>query len=105
MDLTNGIETKTTWDSYFDEFVNHQKYVKFIEEATIETYNQTKEKLNQYLINWKIDWEWRKIDLKFYEGFISYMGSIPLKLSTQGKHIKNLKTFLCTNPLLLGHIC
>ncbi len=94
MDLTNGIETKTTWDIYFDEFINYQKYVKFIEEATIETYKQTKEKLNQYLINWCIDWEWRKIDLKFYNGFISYMGSIPLKLSTQGKHIKNLKTFL-----------
>lgn len=94
MDLTNGIETKTTWDSYFDEFINHQKYVKFIEEATIVTYKQTKEKLNQYLINWVIDWEWRKIDLKFYEGFISYMGSLPLKLSTQGKHVKNLKTFL-----------
>ena len=94
MDLTNGIETKMTWINYFDEFIKHQKFVKFIEPATIETYKQTKEKLTQYLINWKIDWEWRKIDLKFYEGFISYMGSIPLKLGTQGKHVKNLKTFL-----------
>ena len=94
MDLSNGIETKTTRDNYFDEFVKYQKFTKFIEQATIDTYNQTKEKLKQYLINWNIDWEWRKIDLKFYEGFISYMGSIPLKLGTQGKHIKNLKTFL-----------
>lgn len=82
------------WEHYFDLFVENQKKNKYVENTTLNVYQQTKEKLKNYLSENDLRWSWSGINIQFYQNFVYHLRNNGLKDGTIGKHIKTLKSFL-----------
>ncbi len=79
---------------------------KFITKGSVDQYKQTQVQLKNFANHQqKVDWETAELDYSFYDRFVTYEYQQGYCDSTVGKHIKNIKAILNSQPSSIIQTC